>query len=532
MTLRKHWHLQTCYLYSYILLFVVLQSELMKFDPFESDSLQNEWRGHEGDHDDKVLSAIDHLFSANIVTGTFIHMAVMYREMHYNKQAKNKFKDEANVILAIDKIRRSQMLMYMQLQHEVQNAMIAIEGTVAGMLSAMLGNEVVSPDEGAGNAGETREDEVVTEMKNVLSNVIFIKRSIHHHDMIRQINDRNYITRSVWESMDDIISMLTEGEKNVCIKYRRGIERINGKIQPTDFCLDADALCFIMADAIRNAKKYGPQDQEVTICFDYDGDYLTVDCQNKVNPLKYKPLTHQRIKQIFAREADQALKGFVSSNLGLPAAYDAARFLPNITLNFYDNHLDPRYGVDPNFNIIVHFEVKCKCKSRRSEVYALHLPAHIVGFAIDDSLVARRTSALLLEKVLKLDKVTLLGETKEEVLSAIPKILGVEEGYEMAGIVLLDQNIDFSDGARILGTNIAKILHDEGYNGLVVILTANASRSDVALYMKVPGVDCVCGKHMTTTQKRNVIMKSWHRKRNDRRPRKSWVPAMHATELY
>ena len=72
------------------------------------------------------------------------------------------------------------------------------------------------------------------------------------------------------------------------------------------------------------------------------------------------------------------------SNLGLPAAYDAARFLPDVELYFYDNHTDPAYGKDPNFEIVVHFEVRYKCKKRNSKINTLNLPKGLVGVAIDD----------------------------------------------------------------------------------------------------------------------------------------------------
>ena len=133
-----------------------------------------------------------------------------------------------------------------------------------------------------------------------------------------------------------------------------------------------------------------------------------------------------------------------------------------------------------------------------------------------------------MERVLGLEDCYVLGETKKEVLDSVRNILGVLGGKRRAGIVLLDQNIDFPDGTRILGTNIAKILHNNSFKGLVVILTANSSRTENAVYMKVPGVDCVCGKHMTTTQKKNIIIKAWHvkQKANGRYARKSWVPGI------
>lgn len=83
------------------------------------------------------------------------------------------------------------------------------------------------------------------------------------------------------------------------------------------------------------------------------------------------------------------------------------------------------------------------------------------------------------------------------------------------------QNIDFHDGTRILGTNIAKILYNHKFKGLVVILSANSSRIEEAIYMKVPGVDCVCGKHMTTTQKLNRIKSAWAEKNKPKR-RRPW----------
>ena len=124
--------------------------------------------------------------------------------------------------------------------------------------------------------------------------------------MIRQINDRVYETKCLWENLQDIVSMLTEGERNIKIVYGDSIE-----CEQIDFYIDGDALCFIMADAIRNARKYSAPRGIVTILFDYNGEELIVDCQNGVGN-KYEPLTQIRIKKIFAREADQALKGFVS----------------------------------------------------------------------------------------------------------------------------------------------------------------------------------------------------------------------------
>jgi len=423
MTIRKHWHLQISYLYIYILLIFVLQYYLLIFPqtPY------------------KILD----LFFHNFFTGTFIYVGVMYREFVSYQQARKKFINEAKSIYTLDKNRNTQMRVYSKLQHEVQNDVIAIEGTVAEMLSTLF-NKVERPGSANDstesiNVDPSMEEEAVSEMKNLLANVIMVKRSIHHHDMIRQIDDKSYITRKTWEGLDDIIAMLTEGERNVNVVFGDGIvSEGGGKLPPYEFYLDGDALSFLMADAVRNAKKYSPGGEQVMMVFDFNGKELIVDCQNKVGS-KHKALTAENIENIFAREADLANRGFVSSNLGLPAAYHTAKFLPEMELNFYDNHEHQNYG-EGNFEVVVHFEVTCTCEMRLGSINKEgSFPVGLVGVAIDDSLVARRTSSLLMTRYLNIEEYYILGVNQKEVLDVVPKIMGRVEGYKKADIILLDQ---------------------------------------------------------------------------------------------
>jgi hypothetical protein len=66
-----------------------------------------------------------------------------------------------------------------------------------------------------------------------------------------------------------------------------------------------------------------------------------------------------------------------------------------------------------------------------------------------------------------------------------------------ADVVILDQNIEFEEhGAHriVHGTSLAAQLRSAGFNGLVVVRSANMSSEDVEEYLRHGTVDCCIGK--------------------------------------
>ena len=161
----------------------------------------------------------------------------------------------------------------------------------------------------------------------------------------------------------------------------------------------------MFADAIRNANKYSPQGHTPTISIDYDDEgRLTICCRNKVDPSRHKTLTADEIVKIFAREANLAKRGYVSSNLGLPAAYAAATFLPGYNLQFYEDE-------DKTVKFVVTLNAPSKFFNIEEK-----LPNNLVGVACDDSLVSRKTAKMFMDRKLGLSEESyVLGETREEV---------------------------------------------------------------------------------------------------------------------
>jgi hypothetical protein len=105
----------------------------------------------------------------------------------------------------------------------------------------------------------------------------------------------------------------------------------------------------------------------------------------------------------------------------------------------------------------------------------------------------------ILMKKLGAGDVKTIGESGEEIDTAVAVIMGQETqtmdgGREPAQIVTLDQDLGtHKDGRRLIGTDIAAKLHEEGFQGLVCMLSGG-SPADLDAYSKLPGVDLALSK--------------------------------------
>ena len=104
-------------------------------------------------------------------------------------------------------------------------------------------------------------------------------------------------------------------------------------------------------------------------------------------------------------------------------------------------------------------------------------------------------------------------------------VLGNVSGFAKADIVIMDQNLDYAGHEMLYGTHIAAELHKRGFMGILVIMSANSSRLEEAIYKKVPGVDCVCGKHLTINHKNNKIISAWFKKQEFNKKKAKFLEA-------
>jgi hypothetical protein len=84
-------------------------------------------------------------------------------------------------------------------------------------------------------------------------------------------------------------------------------------------------------------------------------------------------------------------------------------------------------------------------------------------------------------------------------------------------LVFLNQNIQTKDNRTIFGTDISRRLREKGYDGFILIASANASSADIAWYSELGTVDCVLGKHMSLQMKRSAVIKAYLEKDSRRR---------------
>ena len=96
----------------------------------------------------------------------------------------------------------------------------------------------------------------------------------------------------------------------------------------------------------------------------------------------------------------------------------------------------------------------------------------------------------------------IFGRTNEEVI--LNNIVSICKKWEnKASIVVLDQNIDFTSSI-IYGTDITKILRNNGFNGVILIRSANDNDSDENIYIDA-GADGILSKTITIKDCNDIV---------------------------
>eukprot|EP00667_Euglena_gracilis_P002860 EG_transcript_2867 len=108
-------------------------------------------------------------------------------------------------------------------------------------------------------------------------------------------------------------------------------------------------------------------------------------------------------------------------------------------------------------------------------------------FCIDDSACARRLLAYHLGRHLPTARVCCFGESSGDVT---PFVEGILAGVDIA---ILDEHLDFQNGAMVLGSDLVRQCRAARCTGVMCIRSANVSPAEVSRY-RAAGADLVVGK--------------------------------------
>lgn len=152
-----------------------------------------------------------------------------------------------------------------------------------------------------------------------------------------------------------------------------------------------------------------------------------------------------------------------------------------------------------------------EASSNLDDEQVMKLPRMLKVCALDDSSIICKGIGRILFKALEADcetSIVCCPRNACDVTTFMDQILFPPSPAE---IVLLDQNIDLGDeGApRMLGTTLADELRLRGYEGLLVIRSANAAVSDYKEYLRSGSVDVCIGKYETQKSVVELIVKAY-----------------------
>jgi len=115
----------------------------------------------------------------------------------------------------------------------------------------------------------------------------------------------------------------------------------------------------------------------------------------------------------------------------------------------------------------------------------------------DEKLIRKMYERVLIRKYFS-DKSVVLGESAQEVESVIGVVM-----EKKIDAVLLDQNLEY-DGKCIKGTDIARRLRAIGFDGVIIMRSANTEEHDQQLY-SAAGADGMSSKSQTSKQIADVV---------------------------
>jgi len=273
----------------------------------------------------------------------------------------------------------------------------------------------------------------------------------------------------------------------------------------------------ILENAMNNALEHGDGKVCLSIKYSPITNAITFSIENKVQEGEFKrERSHSpTIEDLTDSDAILRSKRPPSTHCGMSHVALACQGAGGISrLEFNSNAAGEQVAV---FTVSIPAMVSTSCPEETSanpdNEPTMVLPKKLKLCALDDSNIICKGIDRILFKALGADcdkSFVCCPRNEADVLAFMDQILFPPPPAE---IVLLDQNIDLEDGTpRMLGTTLADELRLRGYEGLLVIRSANAAVSDDKEYLRSGSVDVCIGKHETQKKSVEMIVKAYYSK--------------------
>lgn len=377
---------------------------------------------------------------------------------------------------------------------------------------------------------------------NIVGELTLLQEYIDNtsNDELKKTTVNDYLSRGIFESIHiqkcirslKIKSDILENKEKIrytSINLYKLFEIFNYKYNkiltikiPKDFVIysNEDILYNIFQNAIKNAVKHGKINGNIELILYNENNVLEIILINKPgknNETILKLQEEKGLNFIFNNDIsndnvgtlDSTFKGLcdmkllsntINSEVSLVFSDDKVVFKLIFPEKYYNQTVD-------SVSIDILPGVCCD-----KDIYFL---------GIDDQNISRIFLFNLAKKLdINIDKVKLepndlkgnmyrdeeylkiFGRTSKEVI--LNNIVFICKKWEnKASIVVLDQNIDFTSSI-IYGTDITKILRNNGFNGVILIRSANDNDSDENIYIDA-GADGVLSKTITIKDCNDIV---------------------------
>ena len=91
-------------------------------------------------------------------------------------------------------------------------------------------------------------------------------------------------------------------------------------------------------------------------------------------------------------------------------------------------------------------------------------------------MVCRKMMMMLMKTLGMSDQSYTLGRDRDEILNIVDYALGKIPDFPKPDIILMDENFDYGGCGMLYGTRFANLLKKNGFEGIIVIMSANSSR--------------------------------------------------------
>jgi hypothetical protein len=136
--------------------------------------------------------------------------------------------------------------------------------------------------------------------------------------------------------------------------------------------------------------------------------------------------------------------------------------------------------------------------------------------SVDDQLpMLKLYGRMLHQKLLRSSRSSTIGARQGDIENAVDMIMGRKtEALEICDEVMPFHivTLDYHMGHRLTGTDIARQLYEEGFMGVVCLLSGG-SVDELNAYLQLPGIDMVAGKEEKLAILARRLISKWREKK-------------------